>query len=109
MFKEEELIEILKILGGINNIEEYQKIYNHVWRKHNQELRLKKIDEVRNYFIEEMNQNELMSKNHKKVCRILNYLKNYTNQLLENLIKEKYTHLLWTIYGAQFCWDATDK
>ena len=29
IFKEEESIEILKILGLINNIEEYQKIYNH--------------------------------------------------------------------------------
>ena len=29
-FKQEESIEILKILGLINNIEEYQKIYNHV-------------------------------------------------------------------------------
>ena len=30
IFKEEESVEILKILGFINNIEEYQKIYNHV-------------------------------------------------------------------------------
>ena len=29
IFKEEESIEILKILGLINNIEEYQKVYNH--------------------------------------------------------------------------------
>ena len=29
MFKEEEPIEILTILGLIYNIEEYQKIYNH--------------------------------------------------------------------------------
>ena len=29
IFKEEESIEILKILGLINNIEEHQKIYNH--------------------------------------------------------------------------------
>ena len=28
-FKEEESIEILKILGVINNMEEYQKIHNH--------------------------------------------------------------------------------
>ena len=28
IFKEEESIETLKILGLINNIEEYQKIYN---------------------------------------------------------------------------------
>ena len=30
IFKEEEPIEVLRILGLINNIEEYQKIYNHV-------------------------------------------------------------------------------
>ena len=34
IFKKEESIEILKVLGLINHIEEYQKIYNHVWRKH---------------------------------------------------------------------------
>ena len=40
-----------------------------------QEFRLKNIDEVRNYLIEEINQNELMSKKHKKVYRVLNYIK----------------------------------
>ena len=39
----------------------------------NQEIRMKKIDKIRNYFIEETNRNELMSKKHKKVCRVLNY------------------------------------
>ena len=34
IFKEEKSIEILEILGLINNIAEYQKIYNHAWRKH---------------------------------------------------------------------------
>ena len=38
----------------------------------NQEFRLEKIEEIRNYLIEEINQNELMSQKHKKVCRILN-------------------------------------
>ena len=33
IFKEEESIEILKVLAFINNIEEYQKIYNHTWTK----------------------------------------------------------------------------
>ena len=32
IFKEEESFEILKSI--INNIEEYQKIYHNVWRKH---------------------------------------------------------------------------
>ena len=39
-----------------------------------QEIRLKNIDEAKNYLIEEINQNELMSKNHKKVCTTLNYI-----------------------------------
>ena len=36
IFKEEESIEILKIIGLINNIEEYeyQKTYDTAWRKH---------------------------------------------------------------------------
>ena len=41
----------------------------------NQEFRLKKIDEIRNYLIEEINQNELMNKKRKKVSRVLNYIK----------------------------------
>ena len=36
----------------------------------NQEFRLKKIDEIRNYLIEEINQDKLMSKKHKKVVEI---------------------------------------
>ena len=40
-----------------------------------QEFRLKNIDETRNYLSEEINQNELMSKKHKKVYRVLNYIK----------------------------------
>ena len=40
----------------------------------NQEFRLRKIDEKRNYLLEEINQNEFMSKKHKKVCRVLNYI-----------------------------------
>ena len=39
-----------------------------------QEFRLTNTNETRNYFIKEINQNELMSKKHKKVCRVLNYI-----------------------------------
>ena len=35
---------------------------------------MKKIDEIRNHWTEEINRNELMSKEHKKNCRVLNYL-----------------------------------
>ena len=41
-----------------------------------QEFRLKKNyqDKTRNYLIEEINRNELISKKHKKVCTTLNYI-----------------------------------
>ena len=39
-----------------------------------QESRLKNIDETRNYFLEEIKQNELMSRKHKMVCTTLNYI-----------------------------------
>ena len=38
-----------------------------------QEFSLKNIDEARNYYVEEIDQNELLSKWHKNVCRTLNY------------------------------------
>ena len=39
----------------------------------NQEFSLKKIDEIRNYLIEEINRNELLSKKHENVFRVFNY------------------------------------
>ena len=42
-----------------------------------EKFRLKNIDETRNYLIEEINRNELMSKKHKKVCTTLNYLEHF--------------------------------
>ena len=43
-------------------------------KKITQEFRQKNIDAMRNYLIEEINQNELMSKKHKTVYRVLNYV-----------------------------------
>ena len=40
----------------------------------NQEFRLKQIDETRNHLTEEINWNQLMSKKHDKVCKVLNYI-----------------------------------
>ena len=42
-----------------------------------QEFRLKNIDETRDYLIEGTKQNELMSRNHKKVCKTLNMLNTF--------------------------------
>ena len=39
-----------------------------------QEFRLKNIDETRNYFLEEIKQNELMSKKHKKISLTQNFI-----------------------------------
>ena len=42
-----------------------------------QEFRLKNKDETRNYFLEEIKQNELLSKKHKKVCTTQNYIEHF--------------------------------
>ena len=42
-----------------------------------QEFRLKNIDEARNYLIEEINRNQLISKKHKMVCTTLNYIEHF--------------------------------
>ena len=42
-----------------------------------QEFWLKYIDETRNYFLKEIEQNELMIKKHKKVCTALNYIEHF--------------------------------
>ena len=42
-----------------------------------EEFRLENIDETRNFLIEEINRNELMSKKHKKVCTSLNYIEHF--------------------------------
>ena len=41
----------------------------------NQEFRFKNINETRKNFLEEIKQDELMSKNHKEVCTTLHYIK----------------------------------
>ena len=54
------------------------KIYNNFKKraeeKISQEFRLQNISKTRNYLLEEINRNELMSKKHKKVCTTLNYI-----------------------------------
>ena len=42
-----------------------------------QEFRPKNIDETRDYSIEKINRNKLMSKKHKKVCTSLNYIEQF--------------------------------
>ena len=42
-----------------------------------QEFRLKNIDETRIYFLEEIKQNELISRKHKKVYTALNYIEHF--------------------------------
>ena len=40
----------------------------------NLKFRLKKIDETKNYLLDEIKHNELMSEKHKKTCKYLNYI-----------------------------------
>ena len=41
-------------------------------RKYGRRLWIKKIDETRNYFSEEIQQNDLMGEKHKEVCTAIN-------------------------------------
>ena len=42
-----------------------------------QEFRLKKIKEINNYFIKEVDQNELLNNKNKKVCTTLNFTEDF--------------------------------
>ena len=42
-----------------------------------QKFRLKNINETRNYFFIETEENELMSRKHKKICETLNYIEHF--------------------------------
>ena len=57
------------------------KIYNYskntAEKYLSQKFRLKNIDETRNYLIEEIYQNESMSKKRKNVCTTLNYIEHF--------------------------------
>ena len=44
-------------------------------KKIGEEFRLKNIDEKRRYLIEEIKQNDLRRKKHKKIYTVLNYIK----------------------------------
>ena len=45
--------------------------------KFSQDFSLKNVDEIRNYFLEEIKQNDLMSRKHKIFCTILNYTEHF--------------------------------
>ena len=55
----------------------YNCIQNIVEKKISEEFRLKNINETRNYFLEEIKKNELMSRKHKNVFITLNHFENF--------------------------------
>ena len=55
----------------------YDYFKNTVEENIRQNFRLKNKGETRNYFLEEINQNELMSRKHRKVFTTLNYIKHF--------------------------------
>ena len=61
---------------GIDNAKNQCQIQNE--RKNiSQEFRLKFINETRNSFLEEIDQNEFISRKHNKVCTILNCIEHF--------------------------------
>ena len=54
-----------------------RKKQNEIKENISQEFRSKNVDKIRNYFIEEIEEKELMSNKHKKVCITLNHIENF--------------------------------
>ena len=52
----------------------YNHFKNMVEEKMSQEFRLKNVEETKNYFLEEIEQNEFISKKNKKVYTTRNYV-----------------------------------
>ena len=44
---------------------------------------MKNTEETRNYFIKEINQNELIRNKHRKVCTALNYIESFLNSVFK--------------------------
>ena len=67
-----------------------------------QEFRLKKIDETKNKFSQEIEQNKLISRKYKMVCAALNYTEHFLivdSAINECILVSAYTSLL------VFLWD----
>ena len=67
---------------------------------------MKKIDEIRNYLIEEINQNGLKSKEHKNVCKVLNYTEHsliIISAITEYVSISTFTYLVGTPIGITSC------
>ena len=70
----------------------------------NQKIRLEKIDEIRNYLNEEVNQNDLMNKEQRKVCRVLNYFK-YSLIIISGWVSiSAFAYLLGISIGITSSW-----
>ena len=69
LFKEKQSFKILKIIGLI---EIFNYFKNMVEENISQKFRLKKLDDTRYCFLEEMELNELMSKKYENACTTLN-------------------------------------
>ena len=76
-----------------------------------QEFRLKNIDETRNYFLEKIKQNELMSRKHEKICASLNYVEHLlalASTITGCISTSAFASLLWIESSAvdlHICWN----
>ena len=68
----------------------------------NQKYRLKNVEETRNYFFEEIEQNELMSNKHKNVCTTLNYIEHFLN--LASTITGYIFHFCFCFFSQYSYW-----
>ena len=70
------------------------------------ESRLRKIDETRNYLLEEIKHNDLMSEKYKKTCKYLNYVEHLlilVSTVTGCVSISAFTSLVCVPVGYKFC------
>ena len=67
------------------------------------DFKLQKIDEIGNYFSEEIKNNDFMSEKHTKMCRVLNYFKLILKSKLLQTFSSFGFCCQWMCFNFNFC------
>ena len=76
MFAEKTQLDYANLFSSNDYKKNDKRIYKYLKDQDDKsQVQIKKIDETRNYVLDEINHNDLMSEKCKKTCKYLNYVK----------------------------------
>ena len=78
------------------------KIYNY-FKNVSEIIKLKNVDETRNYFLEELKQNELISRKHKNAFTSLNHIENFLILASKITACTSCLCFVFSIFATRFC------